>query len=261
MNAPDLSFAKYENLIQRATGDNAEAEVDVFIQEFLASPQFNQLQVFSNQAIRILDVANLNYLYLSESNEELTGYPAEVIRKGGLKFINKCLYMIDVVRLTAATLKVKRALSKLSPEQKMRARYSFDSRFICKDGTVKKILQCCHILKLNNANDPHILLFSSTDISAYKQDNRMNYTLSVYETGRGFVNIVNDIIVDGDCPLSEREIEVLRQTSYGFSEKQIADTLNISTETVKTHRKNMLQKVAAKNAVEMVRIAIAKSWI
>ncbi|MCA6393713.1 MAG: helix-turn-helix transcriptional regulator, partial [Cytophagales bacterium] len=124
-----------------------------------------------------------------------------------------------------------------------------------------KVLQNCHILKLNQSGDPLILLFASTDISDYKSDTRMNYSLSVYEPGVGFNTILKDSFTEEECPLSTRELEVLSQTASGYSTKEIADKLTLSLETVKTHRRNMLQKVRAKNTVEMVRMAIANNWI
>lgn len=47
--------------------------------------------------------------------------------------------------------------------------------------------------------------------------------------------------------LSEREIDVLKLLSQGNSNKQIADKLNISTHTVISHRKNIIQKTGIKS--------------
>jgi len=255
------SHPEFENIIRITQTESDAGEVKSFIDHFLLSPQFQRLQVFSNQSIRILDTSSMKYLYISESNKELTGYTVKEIEKGGLLFAYKLTHLIDIFRLAKATLKVKAALKKLSNDAKMRARFSFDIRFTCKDGTVKKVLQNCHILKLNQKEEPLVLLFASTDITAYKSDTYMNYSLSVYEADTGFVTILKDSIAEESCPLSARELEVLNQTASGLSAKEIADKLVLSLETVKTHRRNMLQKVNAKNTVEMVRIAIAKNWI
>jgi DNA-binding NarL/FixJ family response regulator len=55
---------------------------------------------------------------------------------------------------------------------------------------------------------------------------------------------------------SEREIEVLRLLVEGYSTKEIASLLHIGTETVTTHRKNMLQKTNARNVAHLVKIAL-----
>lgn len=48
--------------------------------------------------------------------------------------------------------------------------------------------------------------------------------------------------------LSAREIEVLKLISYGKMNKEIADTLCISVNTVITHRKNISSKLGIKSA-------------
>ena len=52
--------------------------------------------------------------------------------------------------------------------------------------------------------------------------------------------------------ITDREKEVLTQISIGNESKEISGNLNISKETVKTHRKNMLKKSGAKNMFELV---------
>ncbi|WP_263409837.1 response regulator [Terriglobus tenax] len=58
-----------------------------------------------------------------------------------------------------------------------------------------------------------------------------------------------------DQRLSEREIAVLQQASRGNSNKRIADVLRLSEHTVKTHFKNILQKLRAHDRTHAVAIA------
>ena len=252
----------YHELLDLTKSDASPTLVESFLDEFWMSPLFQRVQLFSNQAVRILDTSSFTYLYISPSIRELTGYsPSEIEKGGGLMFIYQCIPLADVIRLIAATYRVKKALNKLSPEEKLQTRFSYDIRLICKDGLEKKFLQNCHILKLNEKNDPLVVLLASTDVTAYKQDANMNYSLSVLRPNEGFVDIIRETVPEAGCPLTPRELEVLKHTSFGDSEHDIAQALNLSVETVKTHRKNMLQKTKAKNAIELVRMAIAKSWI
>ena len=61
--------------------------------------------------------------------------------------------------------------------------------------------------------------------------------------------------------LSPREQEVLRLIIDGHSNKMISSTLNISVKTVAIHRTNIMKKVNAKNAADLVNKAIKNNLI
>jgi DNA-binding CsgD family transcriptional regulator len=56
----------------------------------------------------------------------------------------------------------------------------------------------------------------------------------------------------GDFKLSVREIEVLALIMQGLTNQQIADQLFISFETVRSHRKKILEKTGAKNTAALI---------
>ena len=61
--------------------------------------------------------------------------------------------------------------------------------------------------------------------------------------------------------LSEREIEVLRHVALGLANKEIADRLFISTNTVITHRKNITEKLGIKTIPGLTVYAIMNNII
>ena len=61
--------------------------------------------------------------------------------------------------------------------------------------------------------------------------------------------------------LTEREIDVLRQVALGLSNKEIADRLFISTNTVITHRKNITEKLGIKTIPGLTVYAIMNNVI
>ena len=61
--------------------------------------------------------------------------------------------------------------------------------------------------------------------------------------------------------LTEREIEVIRLFAEGLSFKEIAEKLFISTRTVETHKKNILEKLNLKSTVDLVKYAIINGII
>jgi len=52
--------------------------------------------------------------------------------------------------------------------------------------------------------------------------------------------------------LSKREHEILTLLANGYTAKEIANSLFLSTHTVHTHRKNLIMKYGARNTVHMV---------
>lgn len=61
--------------------------------------------------------------------------------------------------------------------------------------------------------------------------------------------------------LTPREIEVLKMIANEHSNQEIADTLFISSRTVDTHRRNLLEKLGLKNNAGLVRYAIQKGFV
>ena len=61
--------------------------------------------------------------------------------------------------------------------------------------------------------------------------------------------------------LSKREHEVLHLIAYEYTAKEIASKLFISTHTVDSHRKRLMEKLKVRNTAGMVRAAFQKGII
>ncbi|MEQ8714498.1 MAG: response regulator transcription factor [Cyclobacteriaceae bacterium] len=64
-----------------------------------------------------------------------------------------------------------------------------------------------------------------------------------------------------DALLTDREIEILRLIAEEYSNPEIAEKLFISVRTVDTHRRNILDKLGAKNTAGLVKYAIQKGLL
>lgn len=60
----------------------------------------------------------------------------------------------------------------------------------------------------------------------------------------------------GREPLTRREREVLAQFTVGASNKEAGRTLGISPRTIEDHRANIMKKLGARNAADLVRIVM-----
>lgn len=103
--------------------------------------------------------------------------------------------------------------------------------------------------------DP-ILPAASPSINIYD-----SHTLICYKVNE----ILNSFVVsqnkEADTELTRREIEVLQLLTKGYSNKEIADQLFVSTHTVISHRKNISEKTGIKSASGLTMYAILKKII
>lgn len=77
--------------------------------------------------------------------------------------------------------------------------------------------------------------------------------------GKDISKIIRDISVARNHyadKLTEREVDIVAMCSQGYVAKEIANKLNISTDTVNTHKYNIFKKLGINNSVELVRYAI-----
>jgi HD-like signal output (HDOD) protein/DNA-binding CsgD family transcriptional regulator len=63
------------------------------------------------------------------------------------------------------------------------------------------------------------------------------------------------------CPMSSREVDVLKRLAKGMVYKQIASELGLSTSTVRTHLHNVYGKLGAMDRAQAVLIATERGWI
>jgi len=79
-------------------------------------------------------------------------------------------------------------------------------------------------------------------------------------SGKSYFDWITDFKADvnpaGNYRLSERESEIIRQIISGKTNRDIAELLFISEETVKTHRKNIFKKLGIHHVTELVTFAI-----
>jgi len=66
---------------------------------------------------------------------------------------------------------------------------------------------------------------------------------------------------DVEVPLTTRESEVLRQVAYGLTNKEIAQALGISYETVKEHTQRILRKIGVSDRTQAAVWAVRKELV
>ncbi|MGN0007691.1 MAG: response regulator transcription factor [Alistipes sp.] len=99
--------------------------------------------------------------------------------------------------------------------------------------------------------DMHILNISQSEDELVRAILRMHQ--GAHRGGYPAPNVVRP---EHTTPLSERECEVLRLIVKGMLNKEIADALNISINTVITHRRNITSKLGMRSASALTIYAV-----
>lgn len=68
-------------------------------------------------------------------------------------------------------------------------------------------------------------------------------------------------VFQSDLPLSTREVEVVRLVAWGYSNKDIAARLHVSSKTVEGYKTRLFEKLGLKSRVELVRYALKRGWL
>ena len=61
--------------------------------------------------------------------------------------------------------------------------------------------------------------------------------------------------------LTDRESEVLRLIALGYSNKEIAERIDLSIKTVEAHKANSMRKLGISSRTDIVRYAILQNWL
>ncbi|WGH83621.1 response regulator transcription factor [Auritidibacter ignavus] len=72
---------------------------------------------------------------------------------------------------------------------------------------------------------------------------------------------VSALAVIDDCPLTEREIDVLRETSGGYSVADISARLHLAVGTVRNYLSHAMQKTHTATRHEAARYARERDWL
>ena len=154
--------------------------------------------------------------------------------------------------------------------------YSVESFGLSAVKEIKRIYKDCKILAITDKlpkSTVYNALKNGVDsylLSDCEKPEIMEAIIDTYAGKQFYCGVVIDILAESNdadakgcsgITLSEREIEVIRLISDGCTNKEIADQLFLSTHTVNTHRKNIMNKLGIKNTAGIVIYAFRENII
>ena len=216
-----------------------------------------QFPHFPGHFIYIYNYSEGRVVY-SRGIKEVLGYPDD---KADLELLLGALHPEDgplVARLNQCALE---AMGKMrNPANLHDLCLSVDYRMRKADGHYIKVLGQTAVFEVDAVSGKIHSSFSlCKDITAIKSSNTIGWQAHGFETldfepPEGTANRLH-------YQPSQRELEVLKKIAQGKGSKIIAEELCISTMTVSTHRRNILQRTGLKNSADLVRYASAVGWV
>lgn len=207
----------------------------------------------------ILNFATLELDLVSPNIKKVLGYePAEI----DIKTYIGLMHPDDVTWFGNFEHEASKFLPTLSYEQLFNYKVQYDLRFKKKDGNYCRLLhQSVTIQQYENGGIFRTLCLY-TDITNFKPNGTPMLSFIGLNGEPSFVDVkIGEPLIPFKEVLSNREKEVVRLMMEGKQNKQIADILNISKQTVDKHRKNMLKKTELNSSAELIAEAIKKGWI
>ena len=231
---------------------STSASMKILAQKYI--PYAEMLAKIGNNAVFIVD-KNKHFYFISDKFK-LFGYDdipqndSNEIQDYPLK---RRIHPDDLAMKDLINEKILEFLSSLPKEEQMQYKCIYDYRGMASDGTYRRVTNEKQLLEVT---DDNYLALGIIEIAPDQSENlpvraQMKHCI----TGE----IIPIKIEEEDTfALTPREKEILSLASQGFSSKEIAEKLFISTYTVNRHRQNIREKFNAKSLIEAIDIARKK---
>lgn len=208
---------------------------------------FESYPLMPNQYLYFVNFTTSKVPY-HKNLEKVLGYTEEV----DMPLLMNMVHPDDVHAVTKVSEATLAYLMKCKIKDTFAINLTISNRTKKKDGSYIKILRQMTIVDTTEEGNILSSVAICSDISDIKASDEVTYKLDGPDS-HVFYEILEDLMEIPLKPdLTEREVEIVRLLAKGNSSKEIAKELFISHNTVTTHRKNMMNKLAATNVVDLV---------
>lgn len=210
-----------------------------------------------NQFYHIVDLRNTpsQIIHVSPNVAQVLGYSPEEVN---LEFFYNITHPDDrdvIFKATAKLIDIQKSLQPKPLEYFGHLNYRIKN----KDGEYIRIERKQSNL-INDVNNYMVFALAIfTNISNINKSDE----IKLYWTGpdTNLIDFSEKTILGSRNNVSPREKEIIRLIAKGNSSKEIAKMLNITTNTVDTHRRKILRKLGLKNSTELVLFAFENEYI
>jgi DNA-binding CsgD family transcriptional regulator len=264
MQSLSSSYREYLELSKHNNGLMIESDVNTMIGKLV-----NTSNLSSNYApvVFLSDYTLGKYIYVDESCFSVLGFTAKYFMESGVDSYLSKWHPVDFDIFNRKIFPTNISFLKNLPFKKYNdIVFSYNYRILNSDGVYLTMLQRFSFIPGNIMGEPLGILGVIIDITHFKTEETVIHTIeeiSTHNYEKTTAALFKKVYYPNEklLALSKREIEVLKLMGKGFSSKQIADQLTISTYTVNNHRKNMLRKTTCANSSDLLNTSIRHGLI
>ncbi len=204
--------------------------------------------------IYVMDLVTFELQFASKELKNLVGYSPEEFFECSSDLLH-FIHPNDRQKLQGEEYQLfLNQIKSMNDEQLKDARFSKNFRLKHKNGNYIQCLDQSVLLDSDDQNNRLLVVGILIDISIFKTDDEVIFTISEY-TPTNDQQLISTQKIITKTIISEREKEILKLLLNGFSSKEIATSLKISIHTANTHRGNLLVKFSCKNTKELIHLA------
>lgn len=232
----------------------------VFIEEELDytifdkhKPLLQTLANSTNSGISIFDLCKKDYIFYSPNFGNLLGYKFDEIKQEGYRFWDSKIHADDLFKLRTNSITLIKLFYQFSNDEKLNYKLISEYRVMNAYDKYMRVIEQVQVLELDGYGNIWLAL-NIVDVSPnQKTDEGYKCQLHNFRTGRIIPfekeKKKNEI---NKTSLTKREIQILELVKKGLLSKEISENLNITLNTVNTHRQRVLKKLKANNSLEAV---------
>ena len=210
-----------------------------------------KLSELTHSIVLVFDCCTKKFVFVSNNIPQSYGIDSERLFINGHEPVLEIIHPGDIYYGLLVRKKIYSLLSSLSAEEKMKHKMVHEMRVKNVRGEYIRIIEQEQAIELDKSGNIWLML-SVIDVDASHESEITKSHLYNFETGEQIFIDLSDTLEEA---LTNRELRVLQLMKQGLLSKEIATSLNVSINTINTHRQNILLKLKANNSIEAVNIA------
>ncbi len=214
---------------------------------------YEKLEIFDNTLLLFYDHKKMQIIYASKNANQIIGYTSEELKGMGFQFYLKVFHPTHFgfpfrqIRIETKLCSLYKHLSVLD-----RKIYLGGLKVIHKNGKLLRGFFKVKTLVVSENNKPELSLIQGQDFThLFKGD---SYWIRLKIGAITYCYLSHSKRKEFKDLISPRELDVLRLVAENKTTHEIATELNLSTQTIDTHRKNMIARTGVVNSTALTHL-------